>query len=185
MAHPQFTDYENNTRHAFQAMMWALSYPGRSFPLLTDERDDFAHIADSLLDLETSFYCEDEVLIPSLLHTGARQLPSDRAAYHFYPSLDDSQLDSLQTASIGTLTYPDQAATLFIGCTHGQGIKLNLEGPGIPASEYEAIQIEGLSFAFWEIRENAIRYPRGWDIFLVDRGAIIGLPRTTRILIEE
>ncbi len=186
MTAPQFTDYENRTRHTFQAMMWALSYPGQTFELLNGQLEAYRDIADSLLDLETSFYCEDSDLLESLHQTGARELSPDRAAYHFYPTLDTVQLPTVKMASIGTLTYPDQAATLIIGCKLGQGGQtLKLAGPGIPPTATQKIQVRDIPVAFWELREQAIRYPRGWDILLIDNQTIVGLPRTTRIAMEE
>ena len=185
MAHPQFTEYEQRTRHTFHAMMLAFSYPGRTFDLQVGGTQAYADIADSLLDLETSFYCEDEQLVPIFSHTGARHLSSDRAAYHFYPQLDESQLDSIKQASIGTLVYPDQSATIFIGCTFGQGTMLKLNGPGIPPKETPTVEVDGVPSAFWTLRESANRYPRGWDVYLVCDDKIIGLPRTTRVTVEE
>lgn len=184
MVFPQFTEYEARTRHTFKAMMWALSYPGRVSKLMHTGLSAFEDIADSLLDLETSYYCEDDDLLPALQRTGARQLPVDRAAYHFYPTLDDAQLDTVKSANIGTLIYPDQAATLVIGCKFGTGLRLKLEGPGIPPSDKMGIQVGDMPADFWQLREKAIRYPRGWDIYLIDGDVVIGLPRTTRITIE-
>jgi len=185
MIHPQFTDYEMRTRHSFQMMMRALSYPGCIFNLLGNPQDIYSDLADSLLDLETSFYCEDRVLLPTLQSTGARQLPVDRAAYHFFPTLAESQIKTITTANIGTLTYPDQGSTLFIGCRFGQGIRLKLAGPGIPPSSNRIIQVDNIPDTFWQRRKEIARYPRGWDIFLIDGNSMIGLPRSTRIMIEE
>lgn len=184
MTFPQFTEYENVTRHTFQAMMWALSYPGQTFELLNGGKEAYYNIAESLLDLETSFYCEDDTILGHLYKTGARELFPDRAAYHFYPTLDHVQLPTVKMATVGTLTYPDQGATLIIGCKLGQGHTLKLAGPGIKPSDNRKIQINGLPDGLWELREKAIRYPRGWDILLIDNRSIIGLPRTTRITLE-
>lgn len=185
MTQPHFTDYERRTRHTFHALMWALSYPGQSFDLLASGADAIRDIADSLLDLETSFYCEDEALMPILNHTGARHLSSDRAAYHIYPILTDEQLATVKQANIGTLAYPDEGTTLLIGCQLGVGATLTLEGPGINPAETRQIQVQGVPRAFWDLRERAIRYPRGWDVYLIDGASLVGLPRTTRIIIEE
>lgn len=185
MAHPQFTEFEKRTRHTFQAMMWALSHPGCTFDLLASDHNAFVDIGQSLLDLETSFFCEDESLIAQLKATGARHLSSDRASYHFYPELTGDQLDTVKQADIGTLMYPDQSATIFIGCVFGQGVTLQLEGPGIPPNQSQSIQVDGIPLDFWSLRERAIRYPQGWDVYLVSGNQLVGLPRTTRIIVEE
>lgn len=185
MAHPPFTEFERRTRHTFQVMMWGLSYPGRTFDLLASGQGAFVDIAQSLLDLETSFYCQDEKLTPMLEQTGARHLSADRASYHFYPELRAEQLQSFKQASLGTLLYPDESATLFIGCKFGQGAALTLSGPGIPPDTTQTIQIGDVPVELWGMRERAIRYPLGWDICLIAGNQLIGLPRTTNITIEE
>lgn len=185
MSHPAYTQSEAQTRETFLAMMWSLSYPGRIYTIPTSTEDAFHIIADTLLDIETSFYTPDESFVAHLSRNGARPLTPDRAAYHFYATLTESQLDTVKDASIGTLMYPDQSATLIIGATIGTGQTLHLSGPGIPPDVPGNIQVGGLPAAFWNLRERAIRYPRGWDVYLVDGKSIVGLPRTTVITIEE
>ena len=185
MTHPAYTPYEALTHDTFLALMWALSYPGRIYHLPENIENAFHAIAETLLDIETSFYTTDETLAPILANNGARPLSPDRAAYHFYPALTDSDLDTVKEASVGTLMYPDQSATLIIGATFGEGQKFSLTGPGINPQQANHIQISGIPTNFWELREKAIRYPRGWDVYLVDAKQVIGLPRTTIINIEE
>jgi alpha-D-ribose 1-methylphosphonate 5-triphosphate synthase subunit PhnH len=177
--HPVYTPEEAHTRQTFLALMWAFSYPGRVHDLPIG--DAFTAIADTLLDLETSYYTPNGDLALALSRTGARALPPDRAAYHFYPTLDYAMLPTVKSASIGTLMYPDQSATLIIGCRLGVGQTFLLEGPGIPKGTQQAIQVEGIPAEFWQLRSAANRYPRGWDIYLVSDAQIIGLPRTTQL----
>lgn len=84
------------------------------------------------------------------------------------------------------MLYPDQAATLFVGCALGNAEAgesptiLKLTGPGIQGERY--FRVSGLPAEFWALRERAARFPLGWDVFLVDAtGKVIGLPRSTRI----
>ncbi|MEM9955074.1 MAG: phosphonate C-P lyase system protein PhnH [Chloroflexota bacterium] len=185
MTHPAYTANEALTHDTFLALMWSLSYPGRIYSLPSGASSAFEAIAETLLDIETSFYTTDETAVATFSANGARLLSPERAAYHFYENLSENDLDTLKEASIGTLMYPDQSATLIIGATFGTGQELTLTGPGINPQQATTISIGGIPIAFWTLREKAIRYPRGWDIYLVDDKQVIGLPRTTLISIEE
>jgi alpha-D-ribose 1-methylphosphonate 5-triphosphate synthase subunit PhnH len=182
---PAYTAEEARSRDTFLALMWALSYPGRVYQLPASGWDAYRAIADTLLDLETSFYTPDAALADELLRTGARSLPPDRAAYHFYPTFTDAELEIAKTASTGTLLYPDQAATLIIGCVIDAGLPLTLSGPGIPPDETKTIHVRGVPDSFWELRRQSSFYPNGWDIYLIDDFRVIGLPRTTQIELKD
>ena len=179
--HPVYTLEEARTRQTFLELMWAFSYPGRVHGLPVGGMDAFSAIADTLLDLETSYYTPNGDLALALSRTGARALPPDRAAYHFYPTLDHAMLPTVKSASTGTLMYPDQSATLIIGCRLGFGQTYLLEGPGIPKGTQRMLQVDGIPAEFWVLRASANRYPRGWDIYLVSDSQVIGLPRTTQL----
>lgn len=180
---PTFTAAEARTRATFLALMNSLSHPGRVYNLPQTEHSPFGLIGETLLDLETSFYTPDEALSTLLTATGARALAPERAAYHFYSFLTDEWLEPLGKAPIGTQMYPDAGATLVIGCTLDRGAALHLSGPGIPPQQAMTLRVTEVPTAFWDVREQTIRYPRGWDIFLVDAAArrLVGLPRTTHI----
>lgn len=173
---PFYSPAEALARETFLALMWALSYPGRAQALPAVASDPFVAIAETLLDLETSYYTPDAALAAALARTGARALPADAAAYHFYPALP--ALELLKAASVGTMLYPDTAAALVIGCQFDAGVSARLSGPGIQGSA--ALRVD-LPAAFFELRAACMRYPLGWDVFLVDGARVIGLPRTTMI----
>lgn len=185
MVNPAYTAEEARSRETFLALMWSMSYPGRIYTLPAQGLDAFAAIGDTLLDLETSFYTPDAVLAGHLGRNGARHLEPERASYHFYLVLQTHTLETVKQASIGTLLYPDQSATLIIGCQFGTGAKFQLTGPGIPANTSQTIEIAGIPDEFWSLRASANRYPRGWDIMLVADGQVISLPRTTEIRVED
>lgn len=103
--------------------MWALSYPGRIYQL-PDAETNFALIAETLLDLETSYYTPNSHLKSAFAQTGAKALSTGRAAYHFYTSLGESELGDIREASIGTMLYPDDGATLIISCKFGSGTQV-------------------------------------------------------------
>ncbi|MDX2139586.1 MAG: phosphonate C-P lyase system protein PhnH [Chloroflexota bacterium] len=178
MTLPIYTADEARDRETFLALMWALSYPGRVHAL-PQGVDSMPQIGDALLDLETTFYTPDAAIADQLLRTGARALPPAEAAYHFYPSLDDAALGSLAEASRGTMLRPDEGATLIIGCAFASGSVFTLTGPGI--KDTQNVRLGGIPARFWSLRKQAIRYPMGWDVYLVDGRDVIGLPRTTMI----
>jgi alpha-D-ribose 1-methylphosphonate 5-triphosphate synthase subunit PhnH len=170
-----YTADEALARETFLALMWSLSYPGRVYTI--PDANPFMAIAHTLLDLETTFFTLDVDLAGQLAATGARGLPVDEAAYHFYPVLND--LDTVRQASVGTMLFPDRAATLVIGCRLESGQSLRLSGPGVDGQR--AVQVGGLPAAFWSLRQKVNQYPLGWDIYLIDGQRVIGLPRTTMV----
>jgi alpha-D-ribose 1-methylphosphonate 5-triphosphate synthase subunit PhnH len=180
-----YTPEEARQRETFLALMWALSYPGRvqtlpdvRSPLVDPALNSFGLIGEALLDLETSYYTPDAQLDAGLHPTGARSLPSAEAAYHFYPVLDATALTHMAQAGIGTMLRPDEAATIIIGGRIGEGHPMQWCGPGING----VIEVQvALPDAFWALRESRLRYPLGWDVYVVDGGLVIGLPRSTHL----
>lgn len=178
MTVPPYTLAESRTRDTFLALMWALSYPGRVYQL-PDADMNFALIAETLLDLETSYYTSDSNLEAALAQTGAKALSVDRAAYHFYPTVGEQELGDIREATIGTMLYPDEAATLIIGCKIGSGRQVALRGPGINGRQ--TVQISDIPAAFWQVRESSCRFPLGWDVYFVNGEKVVGLPRSAKV----
>src|SRR5579862_3585361 len=164
MPTPIYTAAEARTRTAFLALMNALSYPGYPQTLVSsltpDEYpDSFQLVAETLLDLETSFFTPDPEFATQLSRTSSRTESIDRAEYIFYKHLEESDLDTLANASIGTMLFPDQAATLILGCNPNFGTELRMTGPGIQGDV--SIRLGGLPIGFWALRDRLRRYPLG------------------------
>jgi alpha-D-ribose 1-methylphosphonate 5-triphosphate synthase subunit PhnH len=189
---PPSTAAETLARETFQALLGALSNPGRIFTLPGAElttRQSCAQIGMTLLDLESSFYTADHSLRPMLAQSGARFRTPASAAYLFLPDpalfepmMLRQTLDIMAQASVGTITDPDEGATLIVGCAFAQGQRLWLRGPGI--QQTAELSVEHLPVEFWRLRADQLRYPLGIDIFLVAGRQIVGLPRTTTVEIE-
>jgi alpha-D-ribose 1-methylphosphonate 5-triphosphate synthase subunit PhnH len=189
---PQSTIAETLARETFQALLSALSNPGHLFTLpgiSLATRQACQQIGFTLLDLETSFYSPDPALANVLLQSGARPLSVANAAYLFFPESAAfappalaQTLADVERAAVGTITDPDDGATLIIGCRLGEGVLLRLQGPGIQHSS--EVRVAGLPLEFWQLRLAKISYPLGIDLFLVDGGQVVGLPRSTMIEIE-
>ncbi|MCU0494031.1 MAG: phosphonate C-P lyase system protein PhnH [Chloroflexaceae bacterium] len=174
---PLLTEPEKQAHASFIALMQALSYPGRPQRLPAAGQPAFVAIGEALVDLETSYHAPDPELAAAIARTGGRQRPVHEAHYQFYPQLHPAELDSLARAPVGSYLYPDESATLVLGCTLGSGQRLRLSGPGINGAV--DVQVGGLPEAFWSLRAETVRYPLGWDIFLVAGDQVLGLPRTT------
>jgi alpha-D-ribose 1-methylphosphonate 5-triphosphate synthase subunit PhnH len=179
MSHPVMSQSEARYHTTFQALMWALSHPGRPQRLPDKRMGALLAIGECLVDLETSFYTPSAELGRLLRHTGARELPAQAARYQFYPELTDADLVTLAGAPVGSYAAPDDSATLILGCAVGRGPWVRLSGPGINAAT--ELRMGGLPTEFWSLRGDVIRYPLGWDVFLVAYDQVIGLPRTTQV----
>ncbi len=179
MAHVQMTEHEARSQQVFNALMWALSYPGRVQPLPGSGPQPFLNIGETLIDLETSYYTPQAELQSQLAELGARSKSPELASYQFYPELNERSLEIVRNAPIGSYLSPDDSATLIIGAEIGSGYPLLLSGPGIQTET--TLLINGIPPAFWELRKEMRRYPAGWDIFLVGNDQLVGLPRTTDV----
>jgi alpha-D-ribose 1-methylphosphonate 5-triphosphate synthase subunit PhnH len=168
---------DSRTNATFEEMMWALSRPGiiRTLPA-----GGLAAMAESLIDRECSFHVEDDVEFEQALkRSGARAVSLSEADYVFTVIDTQDKVSRHAVLRTGTLAYPDEAATLFAPARFGFGQGLYLTGPGIKDSV--TISVDGIDSSFWQMRERAIRYPLGFDVYLVDGDSIIGLPRSTKI----
>lgn len=179
MVHPAMSVAEARAQTTFTALMWATSQPGQAYALPSGGLAAFSAIADALIDLETSYSTDHPELQQLLARSGARAQPAHAAMYQFYPQLNAATLALLGDAPAGTYSYPDESATLIIGCALGTGCRLRLRGPGI-ATVIE-LWIDGIPAAFWTLREQICRFPLGWDTLLVAGDRVLGLPRTTQI----
>lgn len=178
MAHSLAPTVEDTRSNAtFEELMWALSRPGqvREMPV-----EGFGPLAESLLDRECSFHAPDDASLDvTLATTGARRMPLAEADYVFAAIDSAEKVEALSSLRIGTLAYPDDAATLFAAAIFGSGQRLRLSGPGV--KDTVTIEIGGIEPAFWQMRRKAIRYPLGWDLYLVAGKRLIGIPRSTTI----
>jgi alpha-D-ribose 1-methylphosphonate 5-triphosphate synthase subunit PhnH len=171
------TPDDTRTNATFEGLMWALSRPGQPREL---PAEGFWPLAESLLDRECSFHVvNDPSLDLKMAATGARRMPPTNADYVFAAIDSAENVVALSSLRIGSLLYPDDAATLFAPAQFGSGQRLRLTGPGIKDSV--TVEVDGIDPAFWQMRLKAIRYPLGWDLYLVDGKRLLGIPRSTKI----
>ena len=177
MTTPIYTPTEARTRETFLALMWSLSYPSRTYALPETDLTDLALIGEALLDLDTSYFTTDARLADQFVRLGARSTSAADADYHFYSTLNDAALATMKQAKNGSMLRPDESATIIVRCNIGTGDSFKWTGPGIMTQE--TVQLGGIPDTFWELHTRALRYPQGWDVYFVDGGRVIGLPRTT------
>lgn len=175
-ATPSPSPSETRDNAAFDALLWALSRPGlpRSLPEPAE-----ACVIAALLDRECRVHSSDPRLMPQIMRTGAELTDIAQADHVFLGAMPDSAL--LEQVAIGSDLYPDDGATLILRARFGSGQALRLTGPGIDGSA--TIQLGGLPDGFWAARAARIRYPMGFELFMLDGDQVIGLPRST--IVEE
>jgi alpha-D-ribose 1-methylphosphonate 5-triphosphate synthase subunit PhnH len=183
MDYAQVTDVEARSQQVFKALMWALSYPGSLHPLPVSGLESLLVVAETLLDLDTTFYASTPELQTKLSRLGGRPCSLDRAQYQFYEQFTEDDLPDLRFVPVGALLTPEDSATLIVRAGVGSGYRMDLRGPGV--CHTTELLIHGLPPAFWSIRQEMMCFPLGWDVFLVDDDQLVGIPRTTQVEVVE
>ena len=187
---PGFAQPVRDAQSVFRGVLDAMSRPGTLITLhgssLPDKFGAAGAIALTLLDFETPVWlgCQDDSAFANWLrfHCGCPLAADAQAAsFAFLPA---TQLPDLGTFNAGSEKYPDTAATLVITVPAlTGGAVVSLEGPGIKGQA--TIAPQGLAPDFWEkAAANRARFQLGVDILFAAGDAIIGLPRSTRIIQE-
>lgn len=190
-----FDDPVLSSQTLFRAIMDALARPGTVQQLgvlpappepLAPELGAAALVLadhDTTLWLDPQLRHHREVVDWLRFQTGA-PLVEDPAVATFALAGAGQVLPVLADFAQGTDEYPDRSTTLVLGVGSLEGgPRLTLRGPGIDGETM--IAPSGLPQGFvrqWH--DNRARFPRGVDVLLVADGAVIGLPRTTRLATE-
>ena len=172
MGHPQPSEFEVRTNASFDALMWALSRPGlvRQLPAV-----GMAGIVEALIDRECRVFAQSETLRMQAARAGAEIVGPEIADHVFVDALNDFTL--FNQVSLGSDLYPETGATLVAPARFGDGPLLRLKGPGVDGEL--KVRIDGVSSSFWERRRDVMRYPMGFELFLIDDDQVLGLPRST------
>ena len=165
---------ETRANQTYAALLWALSRPGqiKELPCAGE-----VCIIECLIDRETRVHCAEPDLMSALLRTGAELVTLPQADHVFLGICERAEV--LKDVAQGSDLYPDAGATLVIRAKLHQGRKLRLTGPGVDGSL--TLTIDGLPDGFWTLRAQVMRYPMGFDIFLIDGARIVGLPRSCAV----
>lgn len=172
--HPAPSEFEARTNATYDALMWALSRPGlpRDLP-----HSGQAGIIEALIDRECQVYCDDPGLANIAARTGAASVAPEDADHLFFDALPAA--DVLKRISLGSDLYPETGATLVCNAAIGAGQALRLTGPGCNGAVQ--VQVSGLPEGFWQIRARVLRYPLGFELFIVDGAHVLGAPRSTKV----
>lgn len=170
-----------NQQGVFRALMEAMARPGQIESLAPWTGGDRASraVLATLLDAEVSLFDRHQLLDASdwpLMQ--AREAAAEQADYLL---CDAARAPDFQPA-LGTLTSPDEAATLVLvvaglGCGD---LEMTLSGPGVHGRQ--RLAVEGLALSWLSARADWVAaFPLGVDLILADDHAVVGLPRTTRL----
>ncbi|MDA0185882.1 MAG: phosphonate C-P lyase system protein PhnH [Proteobacteria bacterium] len=169
-AYPIPSEFEARTNATYEALMWALSRPGLPRDLPSAGQ---AGIIETLIDRECAVYCEDADMAELAARSGA-VLAAPEKADHLFLSQPPAQLTGLRQ---GSDMYPEEGATLVMPVSLGSGGTLRLSGPGVNGEV--TLSLSGIPQGFWAERTRVMRYPMGFEVFLLDGATVIGIPRTT------
>ena len=168
----------------FRLLLDAMAYPGRYFTLhaVPNEGAAALSVLATLLDADVTFSDPYNLLRgddwPMLQ---AKFALADEADYVL---CDASQLPDF-SPKLGTLTNPDQSATLILNVNKlGKGGQtLKLSGPGIKYIEY--LSVDALNAEWLSKRDEWLcAFPLGVDMILIDGQNVAALPRTTKVEVE-
>lgn len=187
-----FAEPVRQAQSSFRAIMDALANPGtiRKFADLAPAHGPLSgELVSTLLtlsDQDTSIWLSDTLRqTPSVegfvaFHTGAPMVSETGQAVLAFAAAA-SEWPALDAFNLGTQEYPDRSTTIVLGVTTLEGgDELVIRGPGI--KDHGHISPVGLPADFvaqWAA--NRELFPRGVDLLLVADGAVMGLPRSTRI----
>jgi alpha-D-ribose 1-methylphosphonate 5-triphosphate synthase subunit PhnH len=189
---PGFADAVLDQQRAFRAVMDALARPASLVSYISPLRDcgplgaTAAAIGLTLLDFEVRYHLGAHLASAEgflTFHTGSARTHDPREAAFAFLDLTRDPLD-LASFAQGEPDYPDRSTTIvaLVGALEG-GPVLSGSGPGIPGRR--SLAAAGLPADFaaqWQA--NAARSPLGVDLILVTENAVVGLPRSTRIMPE-
>lgn len=172
-------------QQVFRLLMNAYAYPGRlqnlNDTLITTGTPPYLAVLATLLDNTTTLNDQTQQLEQqnlSLLQ--AQSAPPETADYILCDGADVANF----TPKLGTLTDPDQSATLIVRVSQlsiGSGGQcLRLTGAGIP--DKHSLTLSGLHSDWINQRQQwCDSFPLGIDMILCDDQSLLALPRTTKI----
>jgi alpha-D-ribose 1-methylphosphonate 5-triphosphate synthase subunit PhnH len=118
------------------------------------------------------------------MQTGA-PLTADPAQAAFAFIADSRRAPAFDEFSPGTPEYPDRSTTLVLQVDEfGSGQRLLLRGPGIPVARSFSAQPLPADFPD-RFAANHTLFPRGVDLILVSKDAVVALPRSLSLAIER
>lgn len=189
-----------NRRHQknYRCLLQALSRPGRivrlgSLGIVSPLAATMA-VAECLLDAEVSFCVignGNALALQTAIAgaTGAHKELLEAADFVFVTGI--SSQGGIRVAKRGCPESPGEGAT-FVYCVDSQStnvserFRVRLTGPGIAEPDGIAPEMGGIPLSeFHDLIVANVDYPLGVDVFFIrPSGAVMGLPRSTRIRVR-
>lgn len=187
---PASADLVHITQATFRAALTALSEPMRALPVPSivapeDVSPALWAMVLTLLDEDVSLFwpeCSDIVRANLGFHTRVRIVDTPEAADWLVLDARSPQTpDTLNAVRIGTAERPDLSASVLLMTDH-QAVDVVAEGPGIATTVEQRLPISAQLAE--RLAQQANTYPLGFDTFLVSQQSVIGLPRSTRLVVR-
>lgn len=198
---PGFQDLIHNSQSTFKTLLDALSRPGSvneiTAKLTPPSKLNIACAAAclTLFDLETEVWLQpeldDEVKSWLLFHTGCRFTEvTQQADFAVIWNLDN--MPDLCQFKQGTPVYPEDSTTLLITVNAIDDIRASnhlplqrqtLTGAGINKQITMPISLSDTFWQQWQQNHNS--YPQGIDIYFFSKTQVVGLPRTSKIILKD
>lgn len=187
---PAFDDPVVDAQVSFRAALCALAEPGVPRPMNRAHALPGLAVATyglclAFLDSDTPLWLGPSFDTPEIrsnlaFHCGCPIVAEREVA--LFALLAEADLDDLADFDNGSERHPDQSCTLLVQLDSlNDGPLLRWRGPGIKDVRGVALP---LAASFWRERQARSAFPRGLDCFFAADDEIIGLPRSTRVLIE-
>jgi alpha-D-ribose 1-methylphosphonate 5-triphosphate synthase subunit PhnH len=187
-----FADKVLSAQSTFRSVMSAMARPGSVQPIAVavgapdGMMRGTAAIALTLFDPDTPIWLDGAMAATSeaarwLKFHASAPVVSDASIASFALIGDAKHLPALDRFACGSNEYPDRSTTLILQVESlSQGPVYRLRGPGIDGVSTLRATIEPHDL-FARLAINAILFPRGIDVVLVDDASIVAIPRTTRL----
>ncbi len=183
LPNPALNSIERLNRDTFRACLEALARPG-SVQGIDPLFDSYLlAVASSLLYSKTRYCYQGNQADFHLVEAMTGATPSLPPVSH-YLFADVPSAELFEQACSGSIEQPESSATCIFSCNGTQETAVFLRGPGVKEKLRTNLPLD-VAFIKRLIHKRP-PFPLGADLFLVsDRGKIIGLPRTTKIEVQQ
>src|ERR1700686_573606 len=191
-----FADKVLSAQSTFRSVMDAMARPGsvQRIAVAAGAPHPMMHgtaaIALTLFDHDTPVWLDPlmsgtpDVTKWLKFHTGA-PVTANSSICSFAMIGDPRALPALDRFAFGSNEYPDRSTTLILQVESlSQGPAFELRGPGIDGTAVLQAAVQPADL-FERLEINAVLFPRGIDVVLVDDDCIVAIPRTTRLAAQE
>ncbi|MFP4009580.1 MAG: phosphonate C-P lyase system protein PhnH [Spirulinaceae cyanobacterium] len=179
-----------DAQQTFRALLNALAKPGKPQNITaqlqppTELNSACAAACLTLFDLEIKVWLSPQfgktVKQWLLFHTGCRWTDDiNKADFAIFPNLETCI--NLDRAHRGTAEEPETSTTVLIQVLAFQGEAITLKGPGI----LDYLDLNFLTSSFWQKWQSFQDYPLGIDGYFFTSGQVMGIPRTTEIMMKS